>query len=121
MMVLSALRPDGSLSEFLAHRARSASIYRLSIHLAAGVAGSWAALQWRPSAWVVLTSVAVCFFAYGGWGLIDRARSRVVARGHELLGGAMEAFCALLGAVGVLAAAGVLLGVWAIALGTWIS
>jgi hypothetical protein len=69
----------------------------------------------------VLTSLAVCLFTYGGWGLTDRARSRFVSRGYELLGGAMEAFCALLGAVGVLAAAGALLGVWAIALGTWIS
>jgi hypothetical protein len=121
MMVLSALGPDTSLFEFLANRARSASIHRLSIDLVVGIIGAWAAVQWRPFAWVVLMSVAVCVAAYGGWGLVDRARPRIVASGHGLLGGAIEAVGALLAAVGVVAAAGVLLGLWAIALGTWIS
>ena len=121
MMVLSALRPDASLFEFLANRARSASVYRLSIDVAVGVAGAWAAAQWRPLAWLVLTSLALCFVAYGGWGLTDRARTRTLARDYGLLAGAMEAVAALLAAVGVVAAAGVLLGLWAIALGTWIS
>ena len=120
-MVLSALKPDASLFEFLASRARSASIHRLSIDVAVGVAGAWAATQWRPFAWVVLTSAALCFAAYGGWGLMDRARTGTVARRHGLLVGAIEAVAALLAAVGVLAAAGVLLGLWAIGLGTWIS
>ena len=121
MMVLSALGPDASLPEFLAHRARSASIHRLSIDLAVGITSSWAAIQWRPSAWLVLMSVALCFACYGAWGLVDRARSRIVACGNRILNGSMDALCALLGFAGVLAAAGVLLGVWAIALGTWIS
>ena len=120
-MVLSALRPDASLFEFLANRARSASIYRLSIDVAVGAAGAWAATEWRPFAWVVLTSAALCFAAYGGWGLMDRARTRTVARGYGLLAGAIEAVEVLLAAVGVMAAAGALLGLWAIALGTWIS
>lgn len=121
MMVLSALRPDASLPEFLAHRARSASVYRLSIDLVVGVAGSSAALWWRPSSWFVLTSAAVLFFAYGGWGLADRARSGKAARDHRVLCVFAETLCAMLAAVGVLGAAGVLLGVWAMALGTWIS
>jgi hypothetical protein len=120
MMVLSALRPDASLSEFLAHRARSASIRRLSIDLAVGIAGASAALWWRPVAWLVLTSLALCFFAYGAWGLVDRARSRVALRGNRLARASMDALCAAMGAVGVVAAAGLLLSVWAIALGTWI-
>jgi hypothetical protein len=33
----------------------------------------------------------------------------------------MDALCAAIAALGVLAAAGLLLSVWAIALGTWIS
>ncbi len=121
MMVLSALRPDASLPEFLAHRARSASIHRLSIDLVVGITGSWAAIQWRPSAWLVLMSIALCFASYGAWGLADRARSHIAAGGHRILTGSMEALCALLGFAGVLAAAGVLLSVWAFALGTWIS
>ena len=121
MMVLSALRPDASLPEFLAHRARSASIHRLSIDVAVGIAGSAAALQWRLSGWLVLMSLALIFFAYGGWGLADRARSAKWAQNYRVLRASVEAVCALFGAVGVLAAAALLYGVWALALGTWIS
>jgi len=121
MMVLSALRPDASLAEFLVHRARSASFQRLSIDVAAGIAGSSAALWWRPSGWLVVTSVALVFFAYGGWGLADRARSSKTAQEHRVLRGSMETVCALFGATGLLAAAALLYSVWAIALGTWIS
>jgi hypothetical protein len=121
MMVLSALRPDASLPEFLAHRARSASVHRLSIDLVIGVAGASAALSWRPSGWLVLTSAALVFFAYGGWGLGDRARSSKTAQEHRVLRGSMETVCALFGATGLSAAAALLYSVWAIALGTWIS
>lgn len=121
MMVLSALRPDASLPEFLSHRARSATVRRLSIDLAVGVAGSGAALWWRPTAWLVLTSASLIFFAYGAWGLADRARSRVAMRHSRFASTSIEVLCAVLGAVGVLATGGLLLGVWAIALGTWIS
>ena len=120
-MVLSALRPDASLAEFLVHRARLASFQRLSIDVAAGIAGSSAALWWRPSGWLVVTSAALVFFAYGGWGLADRARSSKTAQEHRVLRGSMETVCALFGATGLLAAAALLYGVWAIALGTWIS
>ncbi|MDP9202185.1 MAG: hypothetical protein M3P26_09705 [Gemmatimonadota bacterium] len=121
MMVLSALRPDASLPEFLAHRARSASLRRLSIDLVVGLAGSSAALWWRPSAWLVLGSLSLSFFAYGGWGIADRARTEAATRGNRFLRASMESLCALFGALGVLAAAALLLSIWAVALGTWIS
>ena len=121
MMVLSVLRPDASLPEFLAHRAKSASIRRLSVDLIIGLAGFSAALHWRPSAWLVLASLALSFFAYGGWGIADRARSNAVMRDSRLPRALLDALCILLGAVGALATASLLFGVWAIALGTWIS
>jgi hypothetical protein len=121
MMVLSALRPDASLPEFLAHRAKSASVRRLSIDLAVGVAGSAASLWWRPSPWLVLTSASLLFFAYGAWGLLDRARSQATARERRWAIASLDVLCAAMGAVGVLSIAGLLLGVWALALGTWIS
>jgi hypothetical protein len=121
MMVLSALRPDASLPEFLAHRAKSASVRRLSIDVVIGLAGFSAALRWRPTVWLVLASAALCFFAYGGWGIADRARSESMGRGNRGLRVLMEGFCYVLGVVGVLAVAALLYGVWAIALGTWIS
>lgn len=120
-MVLSGLRPDASLSEFLAHRARSASIRRLSMDVAVGVAGASAAIWWRPAAWLVLTSLAWCFFAYGAWGLADRARSRLAIRDNRIVSASLDALCGAMAAFGVVAAAGLLLSVWAIALGTWIS
>ena len=120
MMVLSALRPDASLSEFLAHRARSASVRRLAIDLAVGVAGFAAALYWRTAGWLLVASLALMFLAYGAWGLADRARS--VATGDSRLSRTlMDALCVVLGAAGVFAAAALLYGIWAAALGTWIS
>jgi hypothetical protein len=121
MMVLSALRPDASLPEFLAHRARSASARRLSIDLAVGVAGLSAAFHWRPAGWLVIASLALIFLTYGGWGIADRVRSIASARESRLSRTLLDALCFLLGAAGALATATLLYSVWAMALGTWIS
>lgn len=121
MMVLSALRPDASLPEFLAYRARSASVWRLAIDTVMGGAACAAAVWWKPTAWLVLASAALCFFGYGAWGMLDRVRSRPALADRTFLRSVLDAACALCAALGVLAAAGLLLGVWAIALGTWIS
>lgn len=121
MMVLSALRPDASLPEFLVHRARAASIRRLAVDALAGGAACAAAEWWRPTGWLVLASLALCFFSYGAWGVLDRARPRPAVIVRPLLAGLFDAACVLCALLGALAAAGVLLGVWALALGTWIS
>jgi hypothetical protein len=121
MMVLSVLRPDASLPEFLAHRAKSASVRRLSIDLIMGLAVFSAALHWRPSAWLALASLALCFFAYGGWGIADRARSGTATRDSLLVRVLTETLCGLMVAAGVVAVVSLLFSVWALALGTWIS
>ena len=121
MMVLSALRPEASLAEFLAHRARSASVRRLSMDIVAGVLGLGAVWLWRPHGWLVLASIAACFSTYGAWGLADRARQDPPNPGSRLLHTSMNALCAVMAVAGVIAAATLLLSVWAIALGTWIS
>lgn len=121
MMVLSALRPDASLPEFLAHRARSASVWRLAIDAVMGGTAAAAVLWWRPTAALLLASAALCFFTYGAWGLLDRVRSSAGVADGNLLRGLLDAMCALCALLGAFAAAGVLLGVWAMALGTWIS
>ncbi|MDQ6870649.1 MAG: hypothetical protein M3037_01390 [Gemmatimonadota bacterium] len=121
MMVLSALRPDASLPEFLAYRARSASVRRLSIDLAVGAIGFAATPIWRPAGWTVVASLALIFFAYGGWGLADRAHSIATTRDSPTLCRLFDALCVLLSAAGVLATAALLYSVWAAALGTWIS
>ncbi len=121
MMVLSALRPDASLPEFLVYRARSASIRRLAIDVLIGTVGCAAALWWKPSGWLVFASAALCFFAYGMWGTLDRVRSRPAPARGAWIRGFLDAMCALSALLGAFAGAGVLLGVWAVALGTWIS
>jgi hypothetical protein len=121
MMVLSALRPDASLPEFLVERARSASVRRLAVNALVGGAGCAAALWWSPTGWVVLASGALCFLSYGAWGILDRARSHLAVTARPWLAGLVDAICVLFALLGALAAAGVLLGVWALGLGTWIS
>jgi hypothetical protein len=121
MMVLSALRPDASLPEFLAHRARSASIWRLTIDAVMGAGVCAATVWWRPTASLVLATASLCFLSYGVWGMLDRARSRTAIADMSLLRGLLDAMCAMCALLGAFAAAGMLLGVWAMALGTWIS
>jgi len=74
-----------------------------------------------PTGWLVFASAAMCFFSYGAWGILDRARTSAAVTNRAALGRFFGATCAICGALGVLAAAGVLLGIWAVALGTWIS
>jgi hypothetical protein len=121
MMVLSARRPDPSLLEFLATRARSASLRRLTVDSFAGVALVAAVLRWHSSVQVVAASAAVCLSAYGVWGLLDRAAAIALGRDNGRIAGAIGALQTLAALVGVLAAVSGLLGVWALALGTWIS
>jgi hypothetical protein len=121
MMVLSALRPDAGLFEFLAHRARSASVRRLAIDVGVGAGAFVAALRWDHAAHLVIASAGTLLFSYGAWGMLDRVRSSLANRPWPRTTGLFEALCALCAGLGVLAAGGVLLAVWAIALGTWIS
>ena len=120
-MVLSALRPDAGLFEFLAHRARSAPARRLGIDAVGGAAILVATLRWNPAAQPLIASAAALLFSYGAWGLLDRVRSCISNRGPTGISRLFDALCMLSATLGVLAAAGVLLAVWAIALGTWIS
>ena len=121
MMVLSALRPDAGLFEFLAHRARSASMRRLAIDAAVGTGAFAAALRWSLLAPLVIASAATLLFSYGAWGMLDRVRSGLANRGRLKTARLFDVLCAASAGLGVLAASGVLLAVWAIALGTWIS
>jgi hypothetical protein len=121
MMVLSALRPDAGLFEFLAHRARGAPVRRLGIDAVGGAAVLAAALWWNPAAQLVIAGSATLLCAYGAWGLLDRARSRLSTRDWPGTARLIDVLCILSAALGVFAAGAVLLAIWAIALGTWIS
>jgi len=120
-MVLSALRPDAGLLEFLAHRARSATVRRLGLDVALGATAIAFVLILHPAASLFVASAATVFLSYGAWGLLDRGRSILSGRGSPRAASALEGLGALSALLGVLGAAGALLAVWALALGTWIS
>ncbi|GAC1490452.1 MAG: hypothetical protein NVS1B5_15290 [Gemmatimonadaceae bacterium] len=121
MMVLSALRPDAGLFEFLAHRARAQAVRRLAIDALGGAAVAAAALRWNPAAQLLIASTATLLFSYGAWGMLDRVRTRLANRRWRRTTGLVDALCVLCAALGASAGGVVLLAIWAIALGTWIS
>ena len=132
-MADSASRPDASLPELLAARARGASDGRLALDLAGGLVAAAVALAWRPSGWLVLLSTALCFAAFGAWGIADReARERPDrsespdTRGRSpvspvALVSILRGARTLAAVVGAVAVATLLFATLALALGTWIS
>jgi hypothetical protein len=121
MMVLSADGPDATLPQYLAHRAAAASLLRLYVDLTLGATLAGGALWLRPVAWVFITAASLALGSYGAWALSDRARSSAIARRNRPLRATLAVLTGLGAAVGVLACAGFLYAVWALALGTWIS
>jgi len=120
----SSFRPDARLPELLASRARGESDGRLALDLAGGLVADGAALAWRPSGWLVLLSAALCFAAFGAWGIADReARERPDARGRSLISlfSLLRGVRALAALVGAAAVVTLLFATLALALGTWIS
>jgi hypothetical protein len=71
-MIDSIPRPDASLPEFLAARARHASDGRLVANAIAGATGAFGVAFWGGPGWYLLLAIAVCFFAFGLWGIADR-------------------------------------------------
>ena len=128
-MVHVAARPDIGLPELLSDRARAASARRLWLDLALGSAVALAAALWRPMAWQTLLCAALCFAAYGAWGMADR-RLRAARQADPLelalhgsrvppsLWRAVRGASAL---IGTLAAAGLALSTMFGILGRWIS
>jgi hypothetical protein len=107
-----------TLPQFLARRARGASDRRLAIDAGAGIVLGVSAVIFRPPLWILIVCAALCFAAFGAWGILDReladasdGRRRLLLRGAR--GAAVFA--------GVLAGLGFFLAAFGYALGTWIS
>ncbi len=112
-----------TLPALLAERARRASDARLALDVGGGVLAATAALWLRPPGWALLVAAALCFAAFGGWGIADRAVRERPADAHAssralLALRAARATAAVLGALAGLALA---LLLFTLALGTWIS
>jgi hypothetical protein len=63
---------EETLGEFLATRARRASDTYLAGHAITAVLAAVAIAAWRGPLWEVRLSIAVCFLAFGVWGVADR-------------------------------------------------
>lgn len=117
----TAHSPEADLREVLVARARASSDGRLVADIIGGLLAILVLATWHPRAWLPLGTAALCFVAFGGWGIADRELAE-----HEesaahwrvlLLRGSRVASAV----VGVTAAVGLLLQMLALALGTWIS
>ena len=109
-MVHETLGPDTTLPEMLAARARAASTRRLTADVVGGLLVAAASMFWRPSWWPLSVSAALCFAAFGVWGIADReARADPTA--------ATRALCAVAAVVGTLSAIALVLGVVGFAVG----
>jgi hypothetical protein len=85
---------------------------------AIGLAAVLIALIWRPAGWHLIVSAALCFVAFGGWGITDRElRESAVDAAHSI--GALK-MLRITRAI-ALGAAALLVGLLGLALGTWIS
>lgn len=67
---------EETLGEFLASRARSASELRLVGDAAFSIFAAVAVGVWRGPLWDVRIAIALCFLAFGIWGVADRDLAR---------------------------------------------
>lgn len=67
---------EETLGEFLASRARSASEIRLVGDAAFSIFAAVAVGVWRGPLWDVRIAIALCFLAFGIWGVADRDLAR---------------------------------------------
>jgi hypothetical protein len=80
-MIDTAPRPDASLLEFLAARARLASDERLVAYAGGGFVLALVLLFWNGPGWELLLSASVCCSAFGVWGITDRELREMDAPG----------------------------------------
>ena len=121
MMVLSALRPDASLVEYLEYRARSTSKARLVFQAIVAFALMAGGLGRLPFARPVVFTLGGVFFCYAVWGLLDRARSHYSKIGWTLTARYLGILCAGFVGLGVLSGLGLILAIWFVALGSaWV-
>jgi hypothetical protein len=67
---------EETLAQFLASRARDASQMRLAGDAAFSIFAAVAVGFWRGPLWDVRIAIALCFVAFGLWGIADRDLAR---------------------------------------------
>jgi len=111
---------EETLGEFLATRARRASESLLVGHAITAVLAAVAIAAWRGPLWDVRMSVAMCFLAFGVWGIADRDLQHHPTGSRSLLLGIRTARV-VAAALGFAAVAYLMLALMGRALGTIIS
>ncbi|MEX2177100.1 MAG: hypothetical protein WD801_00220 [Gemmatimonadaceae bacterium] len=71
-MIDTVPRPEASLPEFLAARARHASDSELTVDAVGGLVATMLVIVWRGPGWELLLAVSTCVGAFGTWGIADR-------------------------------------------------
>jgi hypothetical protein len=120
-MMNPALRPDASLPEFLAARARAASDGRLVFDVAAGSIAAIAVVIWRPAIWLSLAAAAMCLTTFGLWGIADRVVRERASTASARWTRVAVVVRLVVASVGVLAAITTFFAALGPVLGTWIS
>jgi hypothetical protein len=120
-MMNPALRPDASLTEFLAARARAASDGRLVADVIIGCCAALGVATWRPIGWPALLGVSVCLAAFGAWGIADRELRERAKLPHARVVRVLVIARVAAAGIGALAAATAMFAVLGMMLGTWIS
>ena len=120
-MMNPALRPDASLPEFLAARARAASDGRLVADVIVGCCAALGVAVWQPLGWPVLLGVSVCLATFGAWGIVDRELRERGDAPHARVVRVLSLLRVGAAAVGTIAALIAMFAVLGVLLGTWIS
>ena len=118
--MVAAIRQEQSLGEALAERAQRASMRRLILDVAGGLLGFGIIAVWRPEAWAIPASVALCFATFGAWGAADRLLDSPRRNANNAISASLLILRTLAIVVGVAAALVILFGSLEIAMGTFI-
>jgi hypothetical protein len=110
-----------TLWQFFAGRARRASDGSLAAKAALGLIVAIGALLWAGHGWALVASIALCFTAYGSWGILDRELGERSATGSAGMTTLLRLCRALAAGIGVASAVATIFAAMALALGTWIS
>lgn len=120
-MIDTVPRPDANLAELLAARARHASDTRLTLDAVLGTLVAVGAVFWRGPGWYFIASLAVCFLAFGFWGIADRELGERASGGSRRTLELLRIARVVAAVVGAIAAVTVMLTALALALGRMIS
>ncbi|MFL5481063.1 MAG: hypothetical protein ACJ8AK_02640 [Gemmatimonadaceae bacterium] len=121
MMVLSSLRPDASIVEYLEHRARAESLRGLVARSLLALAFVIGGLGPIPVGKPIVVSLAFTYFCYAVWGLLDRARSRSQNGRSSFSVSVLSFLCTFFVWLGVLSGIGFLMSLGFMLLGApWI-